>query len=222
MSQTPEDEEDQIFSGKALGEDGAVRPASPIPLLNEIPRAPGESLLDDPAYEPTVISLPPRVRTVSDRPERVELAERPAPPTVSDFVPDKPVRYFSPDVRWGRWFILTAVLGVALTGVWVVASGKLPTWKGFSFDLPGSGPKKEEVKEKRVGTPAPTLLILSEPSGATVLVGGAEVGVTPWAGDNVWPREPLRIEVRKAGYKPWVGLTMGGQQATLEANLRRR
>jgi hypothetical protein len=114
------------------------------------------------------------------------------------------------------------VLGVVVAGAWVVTTGKLPTWKGLSFDLLRSEPKKEEVKEKRVGTPAPTLLVLSEPSGATVLVGGREVGVTPWAGDNVWPKEPLRVEVRKSGYRPWVGLTMGGQQATLEATLRRR
>ncbi len=225
MSQTPDEDEDQIFSGKALGEDGAVRPAKPIPLLNEVPRAPGESLLDDPAYEPTVISLPPQMRTVPDRPERVELADRAPPPMESDFAPirpEKPTRYSTPDIRWGRWLLRAAVLAVLVAGAWLVTTGKLPGWKGFSFDLFRPEPKKDQVTEKRVGTPAPTLLVLSEPSGATVLVGGTEVGITPWAGDNVWPREPLRIEVRKAGYKPWVGLTMGGQQATLEANLRKR
>ncbi|HVP60592.1 MAG TPA: PEGA domain-containing protein [Myxococcaceae bacterium] len=225
MSQTPDEDEDQIFSGKALGEDGAVRPAQPIPLLNEVPTLHQDSLLHDPAYEPTVISLPPRVHPVADRPEQVELAERTPPPTVSDFAPprpEKPVRYSTPDIRWGRWILRAAVLGVVVAAGWVVATGKLPTWSGFSFDLLKSEPKQEEVKEKRVGTPAPTLLVLSDPAGATVLVGGAEVGVTPWAGDNVWPKEPLRVEVRKAGYKPWVGLTMGGQQATLEANLRKR
>ncbi len=105
---------------------------------------------------------------------------------------------------------------------WVAMNGKLPAFKGLSLDfLKSSGPKEAEPP-KRVGTPAPTLLVLSEPSGATVLVGGTEVGVTPWAGDNVWPKEPLRIEVRKAGYKPWEGVTMGGKQDTLQANLRRR
>ncbi len=226
MSQPPDEDEDRIFSGKALGEDGALRPAKPIPLLHEVTVPQEDSLLRDPAYEPTIISLPPPVRTVADRPERVELAERAPPPMVSDFAPippEKPIRYGMPDIRWGRWILRAAVLGVAVAGVWVVTTGKLTGWKGFSFDLLRTEPKKDaEVKEKRVGTPAPTLLVLSEPSGATVLVGGTEVGITPWAGDNVWPREPLRVEVRKAGYRPWVGLTMGGQQATLEANLRRR
>ena len=78
MSQPPDEEEDQIFSGKALGADGAVQPAKPIPLLNEVPllndvpSLQEDSLLQDPAYEPTVISgshaeTPPLV------PDRVEL-----------------------------------------------------------------------------------------------------------------------------------------------------
>jgi serine/threonine-protein kinase len=232
MSQPPDEEDDEIFSGKALGEDGALRPATGAPVLSQvteaarIPRAPGTSLLDDPAYEATVISTPPRVRDVADRPSPVELAERRPPPSDSDYVQprkEKAVRYASPDIDWGRWIRRALVVGVLAAGGWVLATGKIPLWKGFSFDLLRKGEKKEDVAEKRVGTPAPTLLVLSEPSGATVLVGGTEVGVTPWAGDNVWPsKEPLRVEVRKAGYKPWVGLTMGGQQATLEATLKKR
>ncbi|HZJ52649.1 MAG TPA: PEGA domain-containing protein [Myxococcaceae bacterium] len=234
MSQPPDDD-DQIFSGKALGEDGALQPARPIPLLHEVaPPAqspasavPGGSLLDDPAYEPTVISIPPRVREVADRHAPVELAETRPPPMSSDYVsppPERPVRYGAPDLRWGVWLLRAAVVGLVVTGVWAVTSGKISVWKGFSLDLLRSEPKKkEEAVPKRVGTPAPTLLVLSEPAGATVLVAGTEVGLTPWAGDNVWPsREPLRIEVRKAGYQPWVGIALGGQQATLEANLRKR
>lgn len=230
MSQPPDDDEDQIFSGKALGEDGALKPAQPIPLLNEIPlaplppapRAPGVSLLDDPAYEPTIISIPPRV--VSDRPAPVELAEIRPPPMASDYAPPRPglrPHFGSPDINWGKWILRAALLAVVAAGAWVVVTGKIPLGK-LSLDLLRTGSKKEDVAEKREGTPAPTLLVLSDPSGATVLVAGSEVGVTPWAGDNVWPKEPLKIEVRKAGYRPWVGMTMGGQQATMEANLRKR
>ena len=231
MSQAPDEDDDQIFSGTALGADGALQPAKPIPLLNEVPsaasapRMPGASLLDDPAYEPTVISIPPRVNEVADRPAPVELAESRPPPMVSDFTPPQRqdgVHPFHPDIRWGKWLLRAALLGLVAAGAWVVTTGKVPLWKGLSLDLLRSQQKKEEVTEKRVGTPAPTLLVLSDPAGATVLVGGTEVGVTPWAGDNVWPKEPLRVEVRKAGYRPWMGLTMGGQQATLEANLRKR
>jgi len=230
MSQPPDEEEDQIFSGKALGEDGALKPAQPIPLLNEIPlappaaapRAPGVSLLDDPAYEPTIISIPPRV--VPDRAAPVELAEIRPPPMASDYAPPRPgeePHFRSPDINWGKWILRAALLAVVAAGAWVVVTGKIPLGK-LSLDLLRTGSKKEDVAEKRVGTPAPTLLVLSDPSGATVLVNGAEVGMTPWAGDNVWPKEPLKIEVRKAGYRPWVGMTMGGQQATMEANLKKR
>jgi len=232
MSHPPDEEDDQIFSGKVLAEDGGLRPASGAPVLNEVtepahpPRAPGSSLLDDPAYEATVISTPPRVREVADRPAPVELAEMRPPPSVSDYVQprkDKAIRYASPDTDWGRWVRRALVVGVLAAGAWVLVTGTVPLWKGLSFDLLRKGEKKDDVQEKRVGTPAPTLLVLSEPSGATVLVAGSEVGVTPWAGDNVWPsKEPLRVEVRKPGYKPWVGLTMGGQQATLEATLKKR
>jgi hypothetical protein len=230
MSKPPDEDEDQIFSGKALGEDGALQPAKPIPLLHEVapppPPAspvPGASLLDDPAYEPTVISIPPRVRDVADRPAPVELADGRPPPMSSDYVAPRSGWFHAPDMRWGTWLLRAAVLGLVVTGAWAVTSGKISLWKGFSLDLLRSGPKKEEAVERRVGTPAPTLLVLSEPAGATVLVAGTEVGKTPWAGDNVWPsKEPLRIEVRKAGYQPWVGITTGGQQATLEANLRKR
>jgi serine/threonine-protein kinase len=231
MSQPPDEEDDQIFSGKALGEDGALRPAADAPVLTEVPEttqvqyAADLSFLDDPAYEPTVISTPPRVRDVADRPPPVELAEMRPPPTESDYVQprkEKAVRYASPDTDWGRWMRRALVVGLLAAGVWVLATVKLPGWKGLPFDLPGKDGKKEEVVEKHVPTPAPTLLVLSEPTGATVLVGGTEVGVTPWAGDNVWPsREPLRVEVRKAGYKPWVGLTMGGQPGTLQATLKK-
>jgi len=169
---------------------------------------------------------------VADRPAPVELAESRPPPMASDYVvppPEKPVRYHAPDMRWGTWILRAAVVGVVVTGAWAVTTGRISVGKGLSLDLLRADPKKadpkknEEIVEKRVGTPAPTLLVLSEPAGATVLVGGTEVGRTPWAGDNVWPsKEPLRVEVRKAGYQSWIGMTMGGEQATLEATLRKR
>src|SRR5215813_6846224 len=126
MSKPLDEDEDQIFSGKALGEDGALEPAKPIPLLHEVAPppgpvslVPGASLLDDPAYEPTVISIPPRVRNVADRPAPVELAENRPPPMSSDFVPpppEKPVRYHAPDMRWGTWLLRAALLGLVVTG----------------------------------------------------------------------------------------------------------
>jgi PEGA domain len=222
MSQPPDEDEDLIFSGKALAADGAVQPAKPIPLLHEVP---SDSLVTDPAYEPTVISHSKLEPVAPPSPSLgVELAERAPPPMESDFKPppkERGVRFHTPDIDWGRWLPRLVVLGALLAGVWALSTGMISLPKLPSFGGLKSNPEAKPV-EKRVGTPAPTLLVLSDPSGATVLIGGTEVGLTPWAGDNVWPRAPLRVEVRKAGYKPWQGNTTGGTQATIEATLHRR
>jgi len=245
MSQPPDEDEDQIFSGKALSEDGALKPAPGSPRPNVVaprrtrppptlapaaPPMPGASLLDDPAWEPGYSATPPR--DPGELSSGLELAERAPPPASSDFViprADRPPRFSTPDVPWGRWILRLVLLAALGGGVWVVMVGKVSLGK-WSLDLlkpkPGSSSKpgtaeKEEAARSRPAQ-APSLVILSEPSGATVLVGGVEVGVTPWAGDNVWAAEPLKIEVRKAGYRPWVGMTVGGKQATMEASLKRR
>ncbi len=265
MSHPPEEDDDQIFSGKALTEDGAVKPAPGSPHRNEVagqptrgpsparpnrppapparppspaPPMPGASLLDDPAWEPAFSAIPPRVRDGTQRSSGLELAERPPPPMASDYVPprpERPPRFETPDIHWGKWIFRLVLVGALGAGVWVVVTGKVSLGK-YSLDLlrtvtpPASKPEPESTPggqtegttRRRVPTPAPTLLVLSEPSGAKVLIAGSEVGVTPWAGDNVWPAQPIKIEVRMPGYKPWVGTTMGGKQATLEATLKRR
>ena len=249
MSQPPEEDEDQIFSGNALSEDGAVKPAPGSARPNQMaarptrppapparppapaPPMPGASMLDDPAWEPAFSAIPPRDR--SQLSSGLELAERAPPPASSDFViprREKPPQFAMPDIRWGKWIFRLVLLGALGGGVWVVMTGKVSLGK-FSVDLlksmksgSKSKPEAADPDEGAKSRPAqaPSLVVLSEPSGATVLVGGTEVGVTPWAGDNVWPAEPLKIEVRKAGYRPWVGMTVGGKQATLDASLKKR
>ena len=249
MSQPPEEEEDQIFSGNALSEDGALKPAPSSPRANPVaarptrppaparpaappspaPPMPGASLLDDPAWEPGFNSTPPPVGLPA-RASGLELAERAPPPAASDYAPPRAEEPFfrpSSNIPWGRWLFRLLLIGALLAGTWAVVEGKIALGR-FTLDLlkTTSKPSKPSAKEgeatTRVGTPAPTLFVLSEPSGAKVFVGGTEVGVTPWAGDNVWPEQPLKIEVRMPGYKPWVGMAVGGKQATLEAELKRR
>jgi hypothetical protein len=249
MSQPPDEEEDQIFSGNALTEDGAVKPAASSPRANRLaarptrppsparpvappsppPPMPGASLLDDPAWEPGFSSTPPPAG-VPARASGLELAERAPPPAASDYVPPRPETPFlraSASIPWEKWIFRAVLVGAVAAGTWVVMAGKISLGK-YSLDLLKISSKpnatrgaKDGETPKRVGTPAPTLFVMSEPSGAKVFVGGVEVGVTPWAGDNVWPEQPLKVEVRMAGYRPWVGMTVGGKQATLEAELKR-
>jgi PEGA domain len=62
------------------------------------------------------------------------------------------------------------------------------------------------------------LVISSEPSGATVRIAGEKVGVTPWAGDNVW-EGATAVELQLPGYQPWKGSIRGGEEAHLNARL---
>jgi serine/threonine-protein kinase len=242
MSQPPDEEDDQIFSGNALSEDGALNPAQGSPRTNPaaprptrappapVPAMPGASLLDDPAWEPGFNTTPPPAG-VPARPSGLELAERAPPPMASDYVPprpEKPSFRASSNIPWGKWSVRLVLIGALLAGTWAVVEGKIALGR-FSLNIlkttskpPSTPGTQDEEAPKRVPTPAPTLLVLSAPSGAKVFVAGAEVGVTPWAGDNVWPDQPLKVEVRMAGYKSWVGMTQGGKQATLEAELHKR
>jgi len=149
----------------------------------------------------------------------------------SDYVPprrEEPIFRPSSNIPWGRWIVRGVILAALLGGTWGLVEGKISLGK-YLVNLPmtskppsAKGSAKEEEPPKRDAVSSPSLFILSEPSGAKVFVGGVEVGVTPWGGDNVWPEQPLKIEVRMAGYKPWVGTAMGGKQATLRAELKRR
>src|SRR5262245_12318507 len=128
MSQPPDEEDDQIFSGKALGEDGALRPAKPIPLGNEMPTIHPDSLTHAPAYEPPIISTPPRAPLppgLAPHHPSVELADRPPPPVESDFRPPPPAPSVPLAIPWGRWLLRALLLAVVVGGVVALTSGKL-------------------------------------------------------------------------------------------------
>ena len=266
----PGDDDDQIFSGPALGEDGALRLRDTQPMFlkipplpgGEIPPSPGGEIAPSPGEE---IPPPPGARPPAAQPPSpileplfdnalvpkshfaeapplqhasLELAERPPrpPPDLAPMpVPDRPVYTPSPEFHWFRWFLVLALLAAVAGGVFIVTTARKTVDRLLAPGVldrlipgnarPGQAGQSRtgsEPAEKRVGTPAPSLLVLSQPTGATVLVGGAVVGATPWAGDNVWPKGPLRVEVRKAGYRSWEATVEGGVEQTVEATLRRR
>lgn len=67
----------------------------------------------------------------------------------------------------------------------------------------------------------PTLTITSTPEGATVSVGGEELGTTPLSMDNTFPRGPVPVQLTLPGYKPWKATFQGGEPVMLEAQLKR-
>jgi hypothetical protein len=122
-----------------------------------------------------------------------------------------------PDVRRQR--AVRLVLAAAIAGVVVLAAGLL-----VSRPAPRGRPSVDTVHESSVidqllgGGPKAPAIITSEPAGATVTIGGQKVGVTPWAGDNVWTGDtPIVIE--SPGYRPWKGTLRGGEEVHLNARL---
>ncbi|MFY2558248.1 serine/threonine-protein kinase [Corallococcus terminator] len=137
-------------------------------------------------------------------PEALELEERaPHPESTFDQVPASRAPR-----RWGRRII-------ALLGVAAAAGGSVWLW-----------PQRDQVSGRLMASmdkpmAAPVLMLMSEPSGATVLVDDKPVGTTPLALDNVYPEGPVSVQVRRKGYRTWKGTFPGAKAAQLEVKLQR-
>lgn len=64
------------------------------------------------------------------------------------------------------------------------------------------------------------LLISSTPSGARIFIDDTERGQTPWAVDNHW-RGAVKVRLEARGYKTWEGIFQGGQDQTLDVQLKK-
>jgi hypothetical protein len=197
---------------------------SPGPVLNErgeVERPAG------PADASSTPQLLPEVTLPTQAPPPLELAyptrpaEAPPPPV---FAPPPPVQ--SPRTR-SRWpFVLLALVVVAACGLFfggalVVQELRQLAQQRLSEALTASRQQGPSVLEQlpKLGE-TPPVVITSEPDGATIRVGGEVVGVTPWAGDNVWSGEqPVVLELR--GYRPWQSSLQGGREVRLSARLTR-
>ncbi|NOK38622.1 serine/threonine protein kinase [Corallococcus exercitus] len=132
----------------------------------------------------------------------LELEERAPRPegTTYEF---EPMASSRPRRRWG---LAVALFGIAA----VLAAGVLFVW-----------PRYEAQARHALGAPTPLLSIRSEPSGATVLVDGVVVGVTPLAMDNTYPSRSIPVQLKLKGYRAWTGSFMGGRKADVAAELKR-
>ncbi|NPD28358.1 protein kinase domain-containing protein [Corallococcus exiguus] len=132
----------------------------------------------------------------------LELEERAprAESSPSEFEPMAPSR------SRGRWGPAVALLGIAA----VLAAGALFVW-----------PRYELQVLRAIGLPSAVLSIRSEPSGATVVVDGVEVGVTPLVMDNVYPARSVPVQLKLKGYRVWAGSFMGGKKSDVAAELKR-
>lgn len=74
------------------------------------------------------------------------------------------------------------------------------------------------------GRHEPSVLhVQSVPDGATVFVGGQNLGKTPLAQENTWaPGAEIPVRLTLPGHEPWTGTLRGGEDVTLEAKLKKR
>lgn len=71
-----------------------------------------------------------------------------------------------------------------------------------------------------VGRVRHSVVVTSDPSGATIRIGQTVVGETPWAADNVWGNVDISVELK--GYQRWTGTLSNDRDVTLSAHLKRR
>ncbi|NOJ97425.1 protein kinase [Corallococcus coralloides] len=132
----------------------------------------------------------------------LELEER-APRVESSPSEFEAVTPSRPRKRWGP---AVALLGIAA----VLAAGVVFVW-----------PRYELQVLRTPGLSSAVLSIRSEPSGATVLVDGVEVGVTPLVMDNAYPARSVPVQLKLKGYRVWTGAFMGGKKSDVAAELKR-
>ncbi|MFP2913185.1 PEGA domain-containing protein, partial [Pyxidicoccus sp. 3LFB2] len=144
------------------------------------------------------------MRSVLEVPgEALELAERPHRPE-SDWQDD-------PGAAARRW----RRIGAALCALAVLTAGGVWLYSQRAM-LPG------QLTKMGVPLPSPMLSVISNPSGATVLVEGKQVGTTPLAMDNLYPSDkPLTVQVRMKGYRTWKGTFRGGEAVEFKVALDR-
>ncbi len=147
----------------------------------------------------------------------LELAERPPPPPPA---PDPAPPAEPPDAPRARpprpWVgpvVALAFVVMALGSGWSALRDRRVLMDGVK-------PLTRLEELATTGQGHHTLLVTSTPSGATVLLNGREVGVTPFAGDNDAAGE-VTVELRLPGYRPTVLRAAGRTEARLEAQLVR-
>ncbi len=165
--------------------------------------------------------------------ERLELAD--VAPAVPSLLPQvvAPPKVARARRRWPQWLIGGVLLFAAgLVGATLVAGRDTPVALPLPLPLPVPLPTKLSPKPTEDGVRpigdiegiiAPThsrLVIDSEPPGASIVVKGAVIGTTPWAGDNTFG-EGARIDVRLPGYRAWSGVAPKGPDQVLSVKLRK-
>jgi hypothetical protein len=155
----------------------------------------------------------PPVTPVEPQPEKaLELATRPAPRAYT-----APTAYRADPQQPRRW-VPVLLGGFVVAGFAIAGAAMLFT--------PASVPRVPEIElptALRDALPelaGPPVVILSEPSGATVRAPTGVLGVTPWAGNNVFLTD-TELTLTLPGYQPTKLVLPGAKEAHLSVTLKR-
>lgn len=173
----------------------------------------GPALRADGTLEGRVLpdaSVPAPVDTAPEKP--LELAARPPPRAYT-----APTAYrLEPQRR--RWLPLV-LIGFVVAGFGIAAAAMLFTPvtapRVPQVDLPAA--VRDVLPAELAGPP---VVIVSEPSGATIHTSSAVLGVTPWAGNNTFLTD-TELTLTLPGYQPKKIVLPGAKESHLSITLKR-
>lgn len=142
----------------------------------------------------------------------LELVKRPPPRAYT-----APTAY-RPEPRARRRWVPIVLVGFVLAGFAIAAAAMVFT--------PSAAPRLPEVELPTAVRDAlpeisgPPVVIVSEPSGATVRASTGVLGVTPWAGNNTFLTD-TELTLTLPGYQPTKVVLPGAKEAHLNVTLKR-
>lgn len=154
-------------------------------------------------------SAPPPVDSSPEQP--LELVTRPPP---RPYVAPTAYRLEAPRRRW----LPVVLVGFVVTGFAIAAAAMLFT--------PATAPRLPQValppavRDALPELAGPPVVIMSEPSGATIRASTGVVGVTPWAGNNTFLTD-TELTLTLPGYQPKKLVLPGAKEAHLSVKLER-
>lgn len=186
-----------------------VRAVSDEPEFTAGPALRADGTLEGRA-EPEPSRPPTPAGTPTETP--LELAARPRPRAYT-----APTAY-RPEPRPPRRWVPIVLVGFVLAGFAIAAAAMVFT--------PSAAPRLPEVELPTAVRDAlpeisgPPVVIVSEPSGATVRAATGVLGVTPWAGNNTFLID-TELTLTLPGYQPTKVMLPGATEAHLNVTLKR-
>lgn len=174
-------------------------PLAKTHISGELPNAEPSALDLEPTAPPPASAFEPPPETAE---EQLELA-RPLPHVEAAARGEQVLEEPLPKKKW----LPKVIVGLTAAALFA-AAGATVLWPRIQTLI--SGPAKA------------VLFINSEPSGATVLIDGKQIGQTPLAMENLYGPAEIPYLIVKDGFRPHQGKFLGGQSQEISVPLKRQ